>query len=107
MSRRAVLLAAFAALSCSSPAAPAPAPVGDQDTGVATDDVAVVDTEPPPEVCGNKVGDVFCNVELMGYSRTGETTDLASSTPYGAYKIADVLAKSTKKYVYVYASAYW
>ena len=107
MSRHAVLLAAFAAFSCSSPAAPAPAPVVENDTGAATEDVAVVDTEPPPEVCGNKVGEVFCNVELMGYSRTGETTGLASSTPYGAYKLADVLATSTKKYVYVYASAYW
>ena len=104
MSRLAVLLA-FAALSCSGSESSSPAPAANDTGTVAVEDVA--DTEPPPEVCGNKVGDVFCNVELMGYVRTGETTGLANTTEYGSYKLADALAKSTKKYVYVYASAYW
>jgi hypothetical protein len=103
---RSAVLLAFAALSCSAPApAPAPAPAQDDTGTVAVEDTAI-DTE-PPEVCGNKVGDVFCNVELMGYARTGETSGLANTTEYGAHKLKDVLAMSTKKYVYVYASAYW
>jgi len=105
MSRFAVLLA-FAALSCSSEQPTTPAPAGDNDTGaVAVEDTAVV--EETPEVCGLKVGETFCNYELMGYARTGETTGLATATPYGTHKLADVLAMSTKKYVYLYASAYW
>lgn len=105
---RSAFLVALATLSCST-ASPAPAPApADNDTGtLAVEDTAAVDTEPPPEVCGNKLGDVFCNVELMGYAQTGETSALANLTTYGSHKLADVLTKSTKKYVYVYASAYW
>jgi hypothetical protein len=104
MSRWFVLIAAFGVLSCSGKeSAPAPVVVAETDTG-SIEDVAVEET---PEVCGVKVGDTFCDYELMGYARTGETTGLASATPYGAYKLTDVLAKSSVKYVYVYASAYW
>jgi hypothetical protein len=103
MSRWLPVSLAVLALSCGSgESAPAPV-VAETDTG-SVDDVAVAET---PEVCGINVGDTFCDHELMGYVRTGETTGLATETPYGAYKLTDVLAKSSVKYVYVYASAYW
>lgn len=106
MSRYFVLLSALAAISCSGgESAPAPAPGTEADTAVAVEDTAP--ETPEPEVCGNNVGDIFCNHELMGYVRVGETTGLASSTEYNTWKITDVLGKSTVKYVYVFASAYW
>lgn len=105
MSRWFALVPALAVLSCSGgESPPAPAPATEADTAVAVEDTAVEET---PEVCGMNVGDTFCNHELMGYVRVGETTGLASSTEYGAWKITDVLSKSTVKYVYVFASAYW
>jgi len=95
----------LALLSCSGRESSSPSVNSETDTGV-VEDVAV-GVEETPEVCGIAVGDTFCDHTLMGYVRPGVTTGLATETPYGAYKISDVLAKSTVKYVYVYASAYW
>lgn len=103
MSRWFATIPALALLSCSGGEKSSP-PVTATDTG-AIEDVAVA--EETPEVCGVAVGDTFCDHTLMGYVRPGVTTGLATETPYAAYKISDVLAKSTVKYVYVYASAYW
>jgi hypothetical protein len=101
MSRWFVLVAAVGVLSCSGKES-APAPIVAEADTAPVEDVAVEET---PEVCGINVGDTFCDHELMGYARVGETTGLATATPYGAYKLTDVLARSSVKYVYVYASA--
>jgi hypothetical protein len=101
MSRYLVLLSALAVSSCSGGES-APARSTESDTGTVADVAAET-----PEACGTNVGETFCDHELMGYVRVGETTGLATETAYGAYKISDALAKSTVKYVYIYGSAYW
>lgn len=77
------------------------------DSAPVADDTAQVDETPAAEVCGMKVGEIFCDHTLTGYVRPGQTTGLATSETYGPHKITDVLSKSAVKYVYVFASAYW
>ncbi len=93
--------------SCGSePASTTSVPPAEDSTPVA-EDTAQVEETPPAEVCGTKVGEIFCDHTLTGYARPGQTTGLATSEPYGPHKITDVLSKSAVKYVYVFASAYW
>lgn len=93
-------------LGCSGGEAAAPVTAAPESDTAVEEDTAAADA-PEPEKCGHAEGDVFCDFELMGYARVGETTGVATSTPYGSHRLTDVLAKSAVKYVYVFASAYW
>ncbi len=99
MSRVGFLLALLAT-SCGSEQ-PSPSVAADPDTGAVVEDAA------PAEVCGNKLGDIFCDHQLNGYVRVGPTTGLATTETYGLHKLSEALSKSTVEYVYVFASAYW
>ena len=70
-----------------------------------TEDVAAVDTTPPP-ACGNKVGDILCDVDLQGYLRN-ESTGLATSVPATTFKTSEVLAAGSQPYAFIFNTAYW
>jgi hypothetical protein len=81
----------------------APETGGGEDTGLLAD--AASDTPAGP--CGNKVGDVLCDVQLEGYIRN-ETTGLATDgTTWGAFTLDEALGKATQPYAFVYNSSFW
>ena len=79
------------------------------DTGAAVEDVAAVDvaTAETAGPCGDKVGDVLCDVALEGHFRDGVADGLATESAYGAISLAEALAKGTQKYALIWTSAYW
>lgn len=87
------------------------APVPTEDTGSAATDTGTVEdtgTAPEtPEVCGTKVGDKLCDLDIQGYVRDGLDTGLATSTEYKIVKMSEVLAAGTAPYAYVYTGAFW
>jgi len=99
----------MAALGCSGGgSAPSSSSSGDDAAtleDVGEDVVAVADTG--AGACGNKVGDVLCDLDLEGYVRDGVADGLATAAPYAATKLSDVFATGKQKYVFLWTSAYW
>jgi hypothetical protein len=123
--RHSALLGIFAAAACSSSGAhnhgspsfdsgsasdDASTDAGDDgsmasdDASDASDDVGKDSGTTRP--CGVTAGKTLCDVPLEGYVRDA-TTGLATSVPYGSFKLSEALAKGTEKYAMVFLGGFW
>lgn len=55
---------------------------------------------------GTAVGDTIADLALEGHVRFGETTGLASATPYAPTSFADLRARSPQKWAIVHVSGF-
>jgi len=74
--------------------------------GSGTDPTETGGTAYPSGPYGHGVGDVLADLGLEGYVRFAPTTGLASEVSYGATSLADLRAKSPKKYAVLHVSGF-